>query len=118
MRVKQGTREEMDRAVRTLFAAHLARQNPADERFEVERMPADNPAPVSRVKRTPKVSAPIPAEMPVADVTDTPKAIRGDRARYAEGFYREPCRKCGEGIPRTGARGRAPVYHPHCRPQG
>ena len=71
-------------------------------------------------KNADKVSAPFRTETPAETVTVAPKKVlevAEDNALYAQGCYREPCRVCGNGIPRTGKRGRAPIYHDHCRPR-
>lgn len=34
---------------------------------------------------------------------------------FDSGHYRKPCRVCGEGIVRSGKRGRAPTIHVGCR---
>lgn len=34
---------------------------------------------------------------------------------FAHGYYRTPCKKCNEGIKRTGKKGRAPSIHEECK---
>lgn len=34
---------------------------------------------------------------------------------FRHGYYRKPCSKCGEGIKRTGKKGRAPSIHEECK---
>jgi hypothetical protein len=51
---------------------------------------------------------------PLEAVLDPVETILAD-TYYLSGYYRTPCRLCGEPIKRTGTRGRAPVMHKECR---
>lgn len=119
IRAKGLSDAQKDAACALLMIARDKRANPGDDRWEVDRMPADHKdsqTPPKKRGRPRKVVESIRAEMPGEATTDAVQdetvTHSHEETRYAQGFYREVCKQCREPI----TRGRAPIYHEHCRP--
>lgn len=105
--------KERDNYCARILSAKLTRsQGESNPAFEVERMPESSlPSVPNKRGRPRKVILSDTGEIVPATDTGAP-----ENALYAQGFYRVACATCGEGIIRTGARGRAPKFHDKCRP--
>lgn len=101
-------------AVIQIRKAHAERQNRGNPHFDVERMPEDYRAPSDAPRKRGRPRKNPSVQILPAKTVDTPTVT--DDSLYAQGFYRVACVVCNEGIPRTGKRGRAPIYHDSCRP--
>lgn len=142
-KVEKGlSRKDADKFCAALLAYQSrAKGDQGETYFEVDRMPEDyraSEAPRKGRGRPRKVLAPITGESVLEGHTGANPAMDALRRNvsgkvasgeatsivempashvlYDQGCYREPCKTCGEGIPRTGKRGRAPIYHEECRP--